>query len=203
MKTLIIVDVQNDFCPGGALAVTDGDAIVPIINALAPKFNLVIATRDWHPANHKSFASQWQKSPGEWIELGGAPQILWPDHCVQNMRGAEFHPQLQMQNITRIFHKGTDENVDSYSGFFDNNHAHATGLGDYLKEKGASEVAICGLATDYCVKFTALDARDLGFNTLLIEDACRGVNLQPEDSRDAVAEMRAAGVSILQSTEMK
>jgi len=201
MKTLIIVDVQNDFCPGGALAVNDGDAIVPIINALQSKFDLIVATQDWHPPRHKSFASSWNKSPGELIELGGAPQILWPDHCVQNTSGAEFHPQLETRNA-KVFVKGTDENVDSYSGFFDNHHTHATGLGDFLKEHNADEVHVCGLATDYCVKFTALDARELGFSTLLIEDACRGVNLQLDDSQGAVEAMRAAGVRIVRSNEI-
>lgn len=203
MRTLLIIDMQNDFCPGGALAVNEGDTIVPIINALQPHFDLVVATQDWHPANHKSFASQWGKTPGEFIELGGAPQILWPDHCVQGTRGAELVAELETGLIARVFHKGTDIQVDSYSGFFDNHHAHATGLGEYLKEMGVSEVYVCGLATDYCVKFTAIDARSLGFDTFLIEEACRGVELNPGDSERAVQEMQSAGVTVVQSSRFR
>lgn len=203
MKTLLIIDVQNDFCPGGALAVNDGDAVVPVINAIQPHFDLVIATQDWHPSDHKSFASQWGKTPGEFVELGGAPQILWPDHCVQGTRGAELVEGLDGSYISRVFHKGTDSEVDSYSGFFDNHHAHATGLGDYLKEMGAGKVYVCGLATDYCVKFTAIDARSLGFDTFLIEDACRGVELNGGDIDRAVKEMQSAGVTVVHSSRFR
>jgi nicotinamidase/pyrazinamidase len=202
MKTLIMVDVQNDFCPGGALAVREGDAIVPVINALASRFDLVVATQDWHPANHRSFASQWNKTPGEIVELNGLAQVLWPDHCVQNTRGAEFHPALETARITRVFRKGEDPNVDSYSGFYDNGHQRTTGLGDWLQEQGANAVWICGLATDYCVKWTALDARNLGLETHLIADACRGVELQSGDCDRAVAEMREAGVQITNSVDL-
>jgi nicotinamidase/pyrazinamidase len=196
MKTLIIIDVQNDFCPGGALAVPEGDSIIAGINNMQSEFDLVVATQDWHPADHKSFASQWGKAPGELIELNGLPQVMWPDHCVQGTAGAEFHPNLDTNKLARIFQKGTDPEVDSYSGFFDNGRRHATGLGDYLREEGATEVHVCGLATDYCVKWTALDAASLGFKTVLHKELSRGVELQAGDCERAIAEMVAAGVSV-------
>ncbi len=203
MKTLIIVDVQNDFCPGGALAVREGDAVVSIINELQPHFDLVVATQDWHPADHKSFAVNHDgKNVGEVIELEGLPQVLWPVHCVQNTSGADFHPQLSTRSITKIFRKGEDETIDSYSGFFDNGHRRATGLGDWLKAHNATEVYVCGLATDYCVKFTALDAQQLGFQTFLIEDACRGVELNEGDIARSVDAMQEAGVKVVQSREL-
>jgi nicotinamidase/pyrazinamidase len=169
MKVLIVVDVQNDFCPGGALAVREGDAVVPIINALQPKFDLVVATQDWHPANHGSFAANHSgKNIGEVIQLGDLPQVLWPVHCVQDTEGAEFVAELDTSRIAQVFRKGTDSQIDSYSGFFDNGHKRATGLGEYLQEQNATAVYVAGLATDYCVKFTALDARQLGFETYLV-----------------------------------
>jgi nicotinamidase/pyrazinamidase len=203
MKALIIVDVQNDFCPGGALAVREGDAVVPIINALQPGFDLVVATQDWHPAEHLSFAANHAgKSPGEVLQLDGLTQVLWPAHCVQNTAGAEFVATLDTSRIARTFQKGTEREIDSYSGFFDNGHKRATGLGDFLKEQGATEIYVAGLATDYCVKFTALDARQLGFATFLVEDACRGVELQAGDVRRAIEEMQAAGVRVVQSRDL-
>lgn len=203
MKALVVVDVQNDFCPGGALPVREGDAVVPIINALQPRFDLVVATQDWHPADHLSFAANHaDKTPGEIIQLNGLTQVLWPAHCVQNTPGADFVAALDTPRIARVFQKGTEREIDSYSGFFDNGHRRATGLGDYLKEWGAKGIYVAGLATDYCVKFTALDARQLGFATFLIEDACRGVELQPGDVRRAVEEMQAAGVMVVQSDEV-
>lgn len=203
VKVLIIVDVQNDFCPGGALAVRDGDRVVPIINSVQERFDLVVATQDWHPADHLSFAANHEgKAPGEVIELNGRPQVLWPPHCVQNTRGADFKADLDTSRIARVFQKGMDRAVDSYSGFFDNDHIHATGLGDYLREQSADEVYVCGLATDYCVKFSALDARSLGFDTFLIEDASRGVELQEGDVRRAVEELRVAGVRVVQSSDL-
>ncbi len=199
MTTLILVDLQNDFCPGGALAVGVGDAIIPLINRLQQKFDLIVATQDWHPANHGSFAANHPgKNIGEVITLNGLPQILWPVHCVQNSRGAQFVAKLDQSHIAKIFRKGTDPMIDSYSGFFDNGHRKSTGLGEGLKERGVKSVHVCGLATDYCVKFTALDARQLGFETLLIENASRGVELQPGDVAAAVEEMHQAGVKIVQ-----
>ena len=177
---LILVDLQNDFCPLGALPVPEGDLVIPIANA----------------ANHP-----WRK-PGQTIDLNGLPQILWPIHCVQGSFGAEFVPELKQEGITKVFEKGTDPGIDSYSGFFDNGHRKATGLGDWLKEQGITRVYVLGLATDYCVKFTALDALQLGFETYLVEDASRGVNLAPGDVDQAVADMRAAGVEIVQSDSL-
>lgn len=203
MKALIIVDVQNDFCPGGALAVADGDAVVPAINYLQGKFDLVVATQDWHPPDHASFASNHaNRTIGELININGYPQVLWPDHCVQGSEGAALRADLDQSRIAKVFQKGQDREVDSYSGFFDNGHQIATGLSDYLNEAKVDEVYLCGLATDYCVKFTALDARMLGFETVVITDACRGVNLQPDDSEKAIAEMHEAGVRVVSSNEI-
>jgi len=203
MKALILEDIQNDFLPGGALAVPEGDQVIPVANQLQRKFSLVVATQDWHPANHCSFAVNHSgKKLFDQIELSGLPQTLWPVHCLQNTRGAELARALHREGINRVFQKGTDPEIDSYSSFFDNGHRRATGLGEWLKSKGVTEVYICGLATDYCVKFTALDAVRLGFNTHLIEDACRGVNLRPSDVADAIEEMKQAGVRVLLSTEL-
>jgi nicotinamidase/pyrazinamidase len=197
MQALVLVDIQNDFCAGGALAVPDGDTVVPVANALTPKFSLVVATQDWHPAGHLSFASS---HPGkriyDVIDLDGLQQVLWPDHCVQGTRGAELHPGLEQGPIARVFRKGIDPRIDSYSGFFDNGRRRATGLGEYLKREGVSGLYIAGLATDYCVKWTALDAVRLGFRVHLVEDGCRGVGLSADDVAKAVEEMRHAGVAL-------
>jgi len=198
-RALVIVDVQNDFCPGGALAVPEGDLVVPVINGLSGRFDLVVATQDWHPADHLSFAVNNDRQPGEVVTLNGQPQILWPVHCVQGTRGAELVPGLDTGPIARIIQKGTDREVDSYSGFFDNDHRRGTGLAEYLHDEQVDEVYVCGLATDYCVKYTALDARSLGFATVLIADAARGVELATGDVRRAVEEMQAAGVQVRQS----
>lgn len=200
-KTLILVDVQNDFAPGGALAVPEGDVIVPVINRLLPHFEHVIATKDWHPAGHASFASVQGKSIGGVVDLKGVSQIMWPDHCVQKTPGAEFIPGLNTDAIDYVVYKGTNPDIDSYSGFFDNQRLQSTGLEDYLKDKDIREVYIVGLATDYCVKFTALDAASLGFQTSVIEDACRGVNMSPQDSEQALAAMKEAGCHVITSTE--
>ncbi|MGA2034813.1 MAG: bifunctional nicotinamidase/pyrazinamidase [Thermoguttaceae bacterium] len=197
MNALIVADVQNDFCPGGALAVPEGDLVVPIINRILPQFDVAVATQDWHPANHGSFAANHPgRSPGEQIDLAGLPQILWPVHCVQNTPGAELHPGLDRRRIARVFRKGTDPTIDSYSGFFDNGRRSSTGLDEYLKRLGVTDVYVCGLTTDYCVKATALDAAGLGFQTHLLEDACRGVELRPGDIRQAIEQMRAQGVML-------
>lgn len=200
-KTLILVDVQNDFAPGGALAVPEGDVIVPVINRLLPHFEHVIATKDWHPAGHASFASVQGKPIGEVMDLNGVSQIMWPDHCVQNTPGAEFIPGLHSDAIDYVVYKGTNPDIDSYSGFFDNQRLQSTGLQDYLQDKGIDEVYIVGLATDYCVKFTALDAVSLGFQTTVIADACRGVNLSPGDAEQALAAMQAAGCHVMTCAE--
>ncbi len=202
MKALIIVDVQNDFCPGGALAVREGNQIVPLINVLQKHFDLVVATQDWHPKDHLSFASNHNKKVGDSVSLDGLQQILWPDHCVQGSKGAEFVPTLNMEKVERVFQKGVDRRIDSYSGFFDNGHRKATGMGDYLKAKGVNEVFVVGIATDYCVKFTALDAAGLGFKTTLIRDACRGVDLQDGDVVAAIDQMQKKGVRIIDAANL-
>ena len=202
-RALILVDIQNDFLPGGALAVPQGDAVVPIANKLQAVFPLVVATQDWHPANHGSFAASHPgKKPFDQIVLNGLPQTLWPAHCVQGTSGAELAPGLNRERVASIFPKGTDPAIDSYSGLFDNGHRKSTGLAEWLKAKDVGEVFVCGLATDYCVKFTALDSAQSGFKTHFIEDASRGVNLQPGDVKKAIEEMKKAGVAILQSAAL-
>jgi nicotinamidase/pyrazinamidase len=203
MKALVLVDIQNDFLPGGALAVPDGDAVIPVVNKLQAAFPLVAATQDWHPANHGSFAANHPgKKVFEQIELNGLQQTLWPVHCVQGTSGAEFAPGLQRGRIAKIFPKGTDAGMDSYSGLFDNGHRKSTGLGEWLKANGVTEVFVCGLATDYCVKYTALDAAQMGFKTHFFEDASRGVNLRPDDVQTAIAEMNRAGIATVQSADV-
>ena len=200
MTALILVDIQNDFLPGGALAVPEGDRIIPVVNGLLARFELVVATQDWHPPDHGSFAASHPgRRPFEQIELEGLPQTLWPVHCVQQTGGALFAPTLITRRIARVFPKGTERGIDSYSGFFDNGHRRATGLGAWLREQGVNRTVVAGLATDYCVKFTALDAVKEGFAVTLVEDACRGVNLQPTDVATALSELRAAGVAIVSS----
>jgi len=203
MQALLLVDIQNDFLPGGALAVPEGDAVVPVANRLIPAFDLVVATQDWHPPDHLSFASRhFGKSAGDTVELDGLPQILWPDHCVQHTPGAEFAAALNRDGIVHVVRKGTDRRIDSYSGFFDNGRRKSTGLADLLRREGADSVALLGLATDYCVKFTALDAVREGFETTLVIDGCRGVNLHAGDADAAVEDMRSAGVRIVTSDEI-
>ena len=199
---LILVDLQNDFCKHGALEVPDGDAVVPIANRLLEKFDVVVATQDFHPANHGSFAANhpWRK-PGQVIDLEGLPQLLWPIHCVEHSFGAEFVRELHIDKIHHVFPKGTNPNIDSYSGFFDNGHRAETGLGAFLKQENVKQVFVLGLATDYCVKFTALDALGLDFETFLIEDACRGVNLQPNDVKETIELLQNKGVHIVQSAQ--
>ena len=205
MKALILVDIQKDFLPGGALAVPHGDEVVPVANRLIGNsvFDLVIASKDWHPPNHVSFAEQHEgKRSGDVIDLNGFEQILWPAHCVRDTSGAEFAPGLHAEQTDKIVLKGDDREIDSYSAFFDNGHRKTTGLGDYLKEHDVTEVYLVGLATDVCVKFTALDARALGLETFVIEDGCRGVDLKPGDVQRAFEEMRQAGVQIIPSTRL-
>jgi nicotinamidase/pyrazinamidase len=197
MTALILVDIQNDFLPGGALAVPGGDEVIPAANRLMRGFDLVVATQDWHPPDHGSFAAN---HPGrdvfETIDLHGLPQTLWPVHCVQESHGAEFATALDTTRIEKTFRKGTRPEIDSYSGFHDNGRRHRTGMAGWLRERGVTRVTVCGLATDYCVKFTALDAIDEGFGVALALDACRGVDLTPGDITRAVEEMMARGVLI-------
>lgn len=204
MKALLVVDVQNDFLPGGSLAVNHGDEIIPIVNNLMPNFELVVATQDWHPADHGSFASNHEgKKPGEMIDLNGLDQILWPDHCVQDSSGAEFSSRLETDYFSKVVRKGTDVGIDSYSGFFDNGKRKDTGLSHFLKSKGVTEVFVVGLATDYCVKFTAIDAVESGFRTWVIQDATKAVNLNEGDFDKAIHEMEEFGVRIIASDEIK
>ena len=202
MRALIVIDLQNDFMPGGSLPVPDGDAVVPVVNRVMRNFDLVVASQDWHPAGHGSFASQHPgKKPGEVVDLNGLDQILWPDHCVEDTEGAAFHDDVATDHIAKIFHKGTDLGLDSYSTFFDNAHRKSTGMGDYLREQGVTDVYLLGLATDYCVKFSALDAVECGFKVHVIDDGCRGIDLHAGDVSKALDEMRAAGAEIVTSNE--
>lgn len=202
-RALILVDLQYDFCPGGALAVARGDETIGVANQLIPRFETVVATQDWHPANHKSFAvNNPGTQVGQVIEVEGQPQVMWPAHCVQGTHGAEVHAGLDHARITKVFRKGTDPAIDSYSGFFDNGHKKSTGMGDWLRARGIRDVVVLGLATDYCVKFTALDARGLGMTVTLVPDGCRAVDLTPGDGERAIEEMRRAGVSVSTLAEM-
>jgi nicotinamidase/pyrazinamidase len=199
-RALILVDLQNDFCPGGALEVKHGDEVIEVANRVARHFDMVVATQDWHPREHKSFAANNPgKQPYEVIDLAGLPQVLWPVHCVQGSPGADFHAGLDRARVAKVFPKGTDPGVDSYSGLHDNGRRKSTGLGEWLKGQGVDTVYVLGLATDYCVKFTALDAKKDGFATYLVEDGCRGVELKSGDSERAIDEMRAAGVVVIES----
>jgi nicotinamidase/pyrazinamidase len=199
MRALVLVDLQYDFCPGGALAVPRGDETIAVALRLMPHFETVVATQDWHPRDHGSFAANNPGTkPGQVIQLHGLSQVLWPVHCVQGTRGAELHDALPKDKL-HIFQKGTDATVDSYSGFFDNGHRKATGLGAWLGERGIRQLYVLGLATDYCVKFTTLDARELGLDVWLVEDGCRAVDLSAGDGERAIAAMRDAGATIVHS----
>ncbi|BCU55926.1 bifunctional nicotinamidase/pyrazinamidase [Enterobacter kobei] len=199
-RALLLVDLQNDFCAGGALAVAGGDSTVDIANALIEwckaRGDAVVASQDWHPANHGSFASQQNVEPYAEGLLDGLPQTFWPDHCVQNTEGAALHPLLQAKAIDAVFHKGENPAIDSYSAFFDNGHRQKTQLDDWLRHHNVSELIVLGLATDYCVKFTVLDALTLGYSVNVITDGCRGVNLHAQDSAQAFMEMAAAGATL-------
>lgn len=197
---LLLIDLQNDFCPGGALAVGEGDRVIAVaneaINACLAQKIPVIASQDWHPAEHRSFAINSNAEPGTVGELEGLTQVWWPVHCVQDKPGAALHPLLNQAAITAIFRKGQDPDIDSYSAFFDNGRRAKTPLDDWLQQHGIKSLFILGLATDYCVKYTVLDALALGYQTTVISDGCRGVNLQPQDSQQAFDAMRDAGASI-------
>lgn len=203
MKALLLIDIQNDFLPGGSLAVPGGDQIIPIVNELMPEYHLVIATQDWHPTDHGSFASNHLgKKIGQKVKLHGLDQILWPDHCIEGSEGAKFSNELHTRRIDHIVRKGSDQSIDSYSGFFDNGHRKSTGLADLLRKNKITEVHLVGLATDYCVKFTALDALEEGFNVTLIQDACRGVKLNPNDVAEAIASLKSKGVKVQTSGDL-
>jgi nicotinamidase/pyrazinamidase len=199
MKALILIDIQNDFLPGGALAVPEGDQVIPVVNQLQDHFDLVVATQDWHPAEHQSFASNHAgKKPFEVIQLQGHEQVLWPDHCVQGTAGAAMAPALWQNRVEAIFRKGMSPEIDSYSGFYDNGHLKSTGLVDYLRSKQVTQVFVAGLAGDYCVYFTAKDALVEGFKTFLIEDACRPISQAGFDQ--AKADLKHRGGKIIQSS---
>lgn len=203
MNTLVLVDIQNDFMPGGSLAVEKGDEVVKVANALMTIADVVIATQDWHPASHGSFASAHPgRTPGDVVNLGGITQVLWPDHCVQNSPGASFHSGLDVAGIDAVIRKGTDPGIDSYSGFFDNEHLKDTGLESLLAERGAERIWIMGLATDYCVKYTALDGVAAGFDVMVVIDGVRAVELTPGDGAQAIADMRDAGCTTVHSFEL-
>ncbi|MBB1199560.1 bifunctional nicotinamidase/pyrazinamidase [Enterobacteriaceae bacterium 89] len=199
-RALLLVDIQNDFCAGGALAVPEGDSTVDVANAMIHwcliRGDSIVASQDWHPANHGSFASQNKVKPYSQGMLDGLPQTFWPDHCVQNTEGAELHPMLNTQHIDIVFPKGEAVNIDSYSAFYDNGHRQKTGLDEWLRGQKVSELIVMGLATDYCVKFTVLDALELGYEVNVITDGCRGVNIHPQDSAQAFMEMAAAGATL-------
>lgn len=202
-SALLLIDIQNDFCPGGALAVTDGNAVVPVANRLMTMFPHVIATRDWHPQGHISFASAHPGAkPLETVTVPYGEQVLWPDHCVPGTAGAEFHPGLDTSRLDLILHKGARKELDSYSAFFENDRTTPTGLAGYLSGLGVSTVFLAGLATDYCVFASAIDARELGLSVVLVEDACRGVDFPAGNVTSALSRMRERGVSIVTSDEV-
>lgn len=202
MKALLLIDMQNGFCPGGNLPVPDGDSVIAVANRLISEggYDVVVASQDWHPANHGSFASQHPgKKPFDMGELSGQPQVMWPDHCVQGTADAEFHSDLDVSEIDYIQQKGENPAVDSYSAFRDNDRAALTGLAGYLKAQQITELDICGLATDYCVKFSAIDAREMlpEVNVRFVSDASRGID--PQGVQNAISEMRARGIDIITS----
>ena len=195
-KALILVDIQNDFCKGGALEVPNANEILPFVNDLIKNnhYDLIVATQDFHPEDHGSFASNNNKNVGEIFELGGIPQVMWPDHCIEGTSGVEFHDELDMSKVDKVFKKGQNPLVDSYSGFYDNDKKTSTGMSEYLKSKNIEEVCIVGLALDYCVKFTALDAKSEGFKTTVLIDGTKAVNLDPKDGELAILDLIDKGV---------
>jgi nicotinamidase/pyrazinamidase len=202
-RALLVVDVQNDFCPGGSLAVEEGDHVVEVINRLMPLFERVVATQDWHPKDHVSFASSHPgKKVLDIVDSDGIQQVLWPDHCVQGTPGAELFSRLEIGRIELVLRKGLRRRLDSYSAFFENDHVTDTGLRYYLAGLGTREIFLCGLATDYCVRSSALDARRLGFEVSVVRDACRGVDFPQGSVEKALAEMKAAGVRLVSSTDV-
>ncbi len=199
---LLVIDVQNDFCPGGSLEVAQGDAVVAVINPLIDRFNTVVITQDWHPAGHQSFASQHDgATPFSTTQMPYGEQTLWPDHCIQGSAGAEFHSRLNVDAGSIIIRKGMRASVDSYSAFFENDKSTTTGLSGYLRESGIERVFCCGLAYDFCVRFSAEDARRQGFETVVIEDACRAIDMDGS-AQTARAAMRSAGIDLLASSQL-
>lgn len=202
-SALLLVDIQNDFLPGGALAVAEGDAVVPVANRLMPRFEHVVASQDWHPPRHMSFAAEHEGFEAFQVtQLDGLEQILWPTHCVQGSAGASFASALDVAGIDHVVRKGTDPRIDSYSAFYDNGHRRATGLTDHLRERGIDHVVVVGLAADVCVKFTVLDALSEGFGVTLVRDGTRGVDMQPGDTDTAIGVMRDAGARVCDSADV-
>ncbi|MCB1180606.1 MAG: bifunctional nicotinamidase/pyrazinamidase [Chlamydiia bacterium] len=202
MTALVIIDVQNDFLPGGSLPVPSANEIIEPINKLISHFDLVVATKDYHPENHSSFAKTHGKEDFEIIEYQGHPQELWPIHCVQETHGSEFPKNLKSDLIAKTFYKGTDIHIDSYSGFYDNEQKRSTGLFEYLQEKRVDTVYIVGLAIDYCVKYTVKDARALGLRTFVVVDCCRGIDMHPGDSMRALEACQEAGAHLVESISL-
>jgi len=201
--SLLIIDVQNDFCPGGRLQVAQGDMVVPVINKIAGRFLNVVATQDWHPRNHVSFASNHEKkTPFDSVIVNGIERVLWPDHCIQGTDGADLHPGLDQRNIDLILRKGTRPGLDSYSAFFENDKKTATGLSSYLKGLGIEKVFVCGLAADICVYYSAMDSVKLGFTTFFVADASRGVDIPEGNIEKTEREMEHAGINIINSAEI-
>ena len=202
MKVLLAIDVQNDFCPGGSLAVPEGDQIIPVVNRLSEQFGHMILTQDWHPAGHSSFASSHDgKKPYETIEMPYGEQVLWPDHCVQNSEGAEFHPDLDTELAEVIIRKGFRKEVDSYSAFYENDHKTQTGLAGYLRERGFTDIYVCGLATDFCVRWSVHDGRKEGFRMHVVEDGTRGIDIDGSIDQ-AWREMKSVGAEIIRSADI-
>jgi nicotinamidase/pyrazinamidase len=200
---LLVIDVQRDFCPGGALAVKGGDRIIPVINRIMGEFGRVVATQDWHPKDHISFAENHKgKKALDTVEVNGLKQVLWPVHCVQGTEGADFHPNLDRRYFNLILRKGMRSEIDSYSAFFENDKTTSTGLEYYLKGLGSLRVYVCGLASDYCVFYSAMDAVKVGFQTFLIEDAARGVDFPSGSVASAIEKMKNAGVKVISSSEL-
>ena len=194
---LLVIDVQNDFCPGGSLEVADGDAVVGAVNAIAPDFDIVVLTQDWHPPGHSSFASEHPgRAPYDVVEMPYGPQVLWPDHCVQGGHGAGFRADLDTARAQLVVRKGFRHAIDSYSAFYENDHRTSTGLAGWLRERGATRVVCTGLALDFCVRYSALDARREGLEAVVLERACRGIDLAGSMA-EARAEMREAGIELL------
>ncbi len=202
-NALIMTDIQLDFCPGGALAVNEGHQIIPVVNAIAPKFDKIIATQDWHPPGHLSFAANHPgKNNYDMVELGGVPQILWPTHCVQGTPGADFHPDLDLRPVDLVIRKGSNPRIDSYSTFLENDKNTRTGLDGYLKGLGITQLFFTGLATDYCVFYSAVDAVNLGFEVFVILDACRGVDVPEHNVETAKQQMVQHGITLIHSGEL-
>jgi nicotinamidase/pyrazinamidase len=200
---LVVVDVQNDFCPGGNLAVPGGDEVVPVINALARRFRHVVLTQDWHPAGHQSFASSHTgRTPYETIQVAYGPQVLWPDHCIQGTHGAAFRGDLDAPHAALVIRKGFRREIDSYSAFFENDHATPTGLGGYLRERGLQRLFVAGLALDFCVRYSAEDAKRQGFEVIVIDDACRGIDVDGSVAATRASFARLA-VASLQSGDLR